>query len=557
MKMIRTRKILIGLGIFLGSLSSLAFVDNYFEISKNLEIFTSTYKELNSNYVDDVDAAKLMRTGIEAMVESLDPYTNYISESEIEDYRFMTTGQYGGVGASIFQRDKNIYIRETYEGFAAQKAGLLPGDMLMEIDGKPLYGKNNNEVSKFLKGQAGTELSILIKREGIEKPFKVLLKREDIQINNVPYYGMINDEIGIIQLKGFTQNAGREVKQALTELKKNPNLKGVILDVRGNPGGLLHEAVDISNIFVNKGELAVDTRGKNKDANKKYFTINEPLDANIPLAVLTNSSSASASEIVSGVVQDLDRGVVVGQRTFGKGLVQVTRPLSYNAQLKITTAKYYIPSGRCIQALDYSNRNDDGSVGKVADSLIKEFKTKAGRKVYDGGGVAPDIAVDVQSYSIVTQTLLSKNIIFDYVNAYVAKHPVAPSIQTFSLTKADYEDFINYVKSKEFDYKTKSEKMLDDYKEAAISEKYYDAIKVDFESLKAKLLHDKNADLLKFEPEIKEILEEEIASRYYYQKGRIQQSLKNDLEVKKAIEVLSNKTMYSNILKGKEFSNKN
>jgi len=557
MKMTRTRKIVIGLGIFLGSLSSLAFVDNYFEISKNLEIFTSTYKELNSNYVDDVDAAKLMRTGIEAMVESLDPYTNYISESEIEDYRFMTTGQYGGVGASIFQRDKNIYIRETYEGFAAQKAGLLPGDMLVEIDGKALFGKNNNEVSKFLKGQAGTELAILIKREGIEKPFKVVLKREDIQINNVPYYGMINEEIGIIQLKGFTQNAGREVKQALTELKKNPNLKGVILDVRGNPGGLLHEAVDISNIFVNKGELAVDTRGKNKDANKKYFTINDPLDANIPLAVLTNSSSASASEIVSGVVQDLDRGVVIGQRTFGKGLVQVTRPLSYNAQLKITTAKYYIPSGRCIQALDYSNRNEDGSVGKVADSLIKEFKTKSGRKVYDGGGVAPDIAVDVQSYSIVTQTLLSKNIIFDYVNGYVAKHSSAPSLQSFSLTKADYEDFINYVKSKDFDYKTKSEKMLDDYKEAAVSEKYYDAIKADLESLKTKLLHDKNADLLKFEPEIKEILEEEIASRYYYQKGRIQQSLKNDLEVKKAIEVLSNKNMYTNILKGKELSNKN
>jgi carboxyl-terminal processing protease len=557
MKMTRTRKITIGLGIVLGSFSSLAFVDNYFEISKNLEIFTSTYKELNSNYVDDVDAAKLMRTGIEAMVESLDPYTNYISESEVEDYRFMTTGQYGGVGASIFQRDKNIYIRETYEGYAAQKAGLLPGDMLIEIDGKTLFGKSNNEVSKSLKGQAGTELVILIKRKGVEKPFKVALKREDIQINNVSYYGMISDEIGIIQLKGFTQNAAREVKHALTELKKNINLKGVVLDLRGNPGGLLHEAVDISNIFVNKGELAVDTRGKNKDANKKYFTINEPIDATIPLAVLTNSSSASASEIVSGVVQDLDRGVVVGQRTFGKGLVQVTRPLSYNAQLKITTAKYYIPSGRCIQALDYSNRNEDGSVGKVADSLIKEFKTKSGRKVYDGGGVAPDISVDVTTYSIVTQTLITKNIIFDYVNDYVAKNPSAPSLQSFSLTKAEYDDFINYVKSKDFDYKTKSEKMLDDYKDAAVSEKYYDAIKADLESLKTKFLHDKNADLIKFEAEIKEILEEEIASRYYYQKGRIQQSLKNDLEVKKAIEILSNKNMYTDILKGKEYSNKN
>lgn len=548
----RTKKIAVGLIIAVGSLSSLAFVNDYFEISKNLEIFTSTYKEINSNYVDDVDPAKLMRTGIEAMVESLDPYTNYISESEIEDYRFMTTGQYGGVGASIFVREKDIYIREIYEGFAAQKAGLKAGDQLVEIDGKLLRGKNNNEVSKFLKGQAGTELNILVKREGVEKPFKVKVIREDIQINNVPYYGMINDEVGIIQLKGFTQNASREVKQAFLELKKNHNIKSLIIDLRGNPGGLLHEAVDISNIFVNKGELAVDTRGKNKDSNKKYFTLDEPIDVNMPIAVLTNSSSASASEIVSGVIQDLDRGVVIGQRTFGKGLVQTTRALSYNAQLKITTAKYYIPSGRCIQALDYSNRNPDGSVGKVPDSLIKEFKTKAGRKVYDGGGVAPDVAVEVNNNSVITQALINKNIIFDYANLYVAKNPTAPSIKTFNLTKAEYQDFMNYVKSKDFDYQTKSEKMLDDYKAAAVSEKYYDAIKADLESLKAKLLHDKNADLLKFEAEIKEVLEEEIASRYYYQKGRIQQSLKNDLEVKKAIEVLGNKDVYASILKPKQ-----
>ncbi len=549
--MTRTKKILVGVFITVGSLSSLAFVNNYFEISKNLEIFTSTYKELNANYVDDVDPAKLMRTGIEAMVESLDPYTNYISESEIEDYRFMTTGQYGGVGASIFQRDKDIYIREVYEGFAAQKAGLKPGDQLVEIDGKLLKGKNNSEVSKFLKGQAGTELNILVKRDGIEKPFKVKVIREEIQINNVPYYGMINDEVGIIQLKGFTQNASREVKQAFLELKKN-HIKSLIIDLRGNPGGLLHEAVDISNLFINKGELAVDTRGKNKEANKKYFTLDEPLDVNIPIAVLTSSSSASASEIVSGVIQDLDRGVVVGQRTFGKGLVQTTRPLSYNAQLKITTAKYYIPSGRCIQALDYSNRNPDGSVGKIPDSLIKEFKTKSGRKVYDGGGVTPDITIELNNNSVITQALINKNIIFDYATLYVAKNPTAPSIYKFNLSKAEYQDFINYVKSKDFDYQTKSEKILEDYKAAAVSEKYYDAIKSDLESLKTKLLHDKNADLIKFENEIREVLEAEIASRYFYQKGRIQQSLKNDREINKAVEVLSNKDVYFSILKPKE-----
>ena len=548
------KKISTVLLITITAFSSLAFVDNYFEISKNLEIFTSTYKEINSNYVDDVDAAKLMRTGIEAMVESLDPYTNYISESEVEDYRFMTTGQYGGVGATIFQRDKQVVVREIYEGYPAQKAGIKPGDILLEIDGKVMTGKNNNEVSKFLKGSAGTELEVMVKRDGIEKPFKVIIKREEIQIDNVPYYGMINENTGIIQLKGFTQNAGREVKNALMELKKNPNLKNIILDLRGNPGGLLHEAVDIANIFVNKGELAVDTRGKNKESNKKYYTINEPIDAEIPLAILTNSSSASASEIVSGVVQDLDRGVIIGQRTFGKGLVQTTRPLTYNAQLKITTAKYYIPSGRCIQALDYSNRNEDGSVGKVPDSLIKEFKTKSGRKVYDGGGVAPDFKTDLQTYSVITQALLNKNIIFDFVNKYVAKNPNAPTLSNFTLKDKEYEDFIAYVKSTNFDYQTKSEKILDDYREAAVKEKYYDAVKTDLDQLKNKLMHDKGADLLKFKSEIKEILEEEIASRYYYQKGRIVQSLKNDIEVKQALEVFNNIQLYKLTLSSKDLS---
>jgi carboxyl-terminal processing protease len=443
----KAKKIFLGASIVIGSFTSLAFVDDYFEISKNLEIFTSAYRELNANYVDDVDASKLMRTGIEAMLESLDPYTNFISESEVEDYRIMTTGQYGGVGASIFTREKQVIVRETYEGFPAQKAGIRAGDVILEIDDKNVQGKNTSDVSKFLKGQAGSSLTILIKRIGIEKPLKVTLKREDIQIENVPYYGMITNEIGIIQLKGFTQNANKEVKNALKELKKNSNLKAVILDLRGNPGGLLHEAVDISNIFVNKGELAVSTKGKSKDAEKKYLTINEPIDPNIPIAVLTSSSSASASEIVSGVIQDLDRGVVIGQRTFGKGLVQTTRPLSYNAQMKITTAKYYIPSGRCIQALDYSHRNDDGSVGKIPDSLIKEFKTKSSRKVYDGGGVAPDFAVEVKKLSHITQNLISKNILFDYANLYASKNNNIAPAKNFKLSKTEYDEFIKYVQS--------------------------------------------------------------------------------------------------------------
>ncbi len=552
------KKSIVIAAISIGSLSSLAFVDNYFEISKNLEIFTSAYRELNANYVDEVDPSKLMRTGIEAMLESLDPYTNFISESDVEDYRIMTTGQYGGVGASIFTKDKQVIIRELFEGYPAQKAGLKAGDIILEIDDKNVQGKTTSEVSKFLKGQSGTNIQLLIKRLGEDKPFKVALKREDIQIENVPYFGMINDEVGIIQLKGFTQNANREVKNALKELKKNPNLKAVILDLRGNPGGLLHEAVDISNIFVNKGELAVTTKGKNKDSEKKYLTINEPLDASIPLAVLTSSSSASASEIVSGVIQDLDRGVVVGQRTFGKGLVQTTKPLSYNAQLKITTAKYYIPSGRCIQALDYSHRNEDGSVGKIPDSLIKEYKTRSGRKVYDGGGVAPDFAIEVEKLSNITQNLIVKNIIFNYANLYASKHASIAPAKAFRLSKEEYQEFVKYVQSQDFDYKTKSEKMLEDYKETAIKEKYFDAIQQDYESLRAKLLHDKNADLLKFEQEIKDILEEEIIARYYYQKGRIEKSLIKDPEVAKAIEVLGNEKLYTSTLKNsKELSNKN
>ena len=447
----KIKKKIIILSISLSAIFSLAFVDNYFEISKNLDIMTTAYRELNMYYVDDIDAAKLMRTGIEAMVESLDPYTNYISESEIEDYRFMTTGQYGGVGASIFTRNNFVEIKEVYEGFAAQKAGLRAGDILMEIDGKTVKGKNTSEVSKFLKGQAGSTIKVLFKRPSEAQPRSITLAREEIQIENVPFYAMISPSIGYIQLKGFTQDASKEVKNALLALKQNTGLKGVILDVRGNPGGLLHEAVAISNIFVPKGELVVNTKGKAKEGEKKYFTINDAIDPNIPLAVLINSSSASASEIVSGVMQDLDRGVIVGQRTFGKGLVQTTRPLTYNSQLKITTAKYYIPSGRCIQALDYTHRNEDGSVGKIPDSLIKAYKTKSGRKVFDGGGVAPDFSMPVNSYSNITNGLMNKHLLFDFATDYTSKHSNIKVAGEFHLSSEDYLAFENFLKDKDFD----------------------------------------------------------------------------------------------------------
>ena len=542
------KKILLG-SVSITAIFSLAFVDNYFEISKNLDIMTTAYRELNMYYVDDIDASKLMRTGIEAMVESLDPYTNYISESEIEDYRFMTTGQYGGVGSSIFTRNNYAVIKEVYEGFAAQKAGLIAGDIILEIDGKSIKGKNTAEVSKFLKGQAGTSIKILIQRPTEEKPRLVNLTREEIQIENVTYFGMITPEIGYIQLKGFTQDANKEVKNALLELKKNVQLKGVILDVRGNPGGLLHEAVAIANIFVPKGELIVNTKGKAKEGEKKYFTINDAIDVNIPLAVLTNSSSASASEIVSGVMQDLDRGIIVGQRTFGKGLVQTTRPLSYNAQLKITTAKYYIPSGRCIQALDYSHRNADGSVGKVPDSLIKAYQTKSGRKVFDGGGVAPDFAIPVNTYSNITNSLMSKHLIFDFATQYASKHSSIKADGKFTLTETEYQEFENFLKDKEFDYTTNSEKLLEDYKKEATKENHFEAVAEDFKKLKTKISHDKMDDLKRYQKEISDLICQEIASRYYYQKGRTQQQLSSDTEVLKAMSILLDAETYRKTLK--------
>lgn len=545
----KVKKKILVISVSITAIFSLAFVDNYFEISKNLDIMTTAYRELNMYYVDDIDASKLMRTGIEAMVESLDPYTNYISESEIEDYRFMTTGQYGGVGSSIFTRNNYAVIKEVYEGFAAQKAGLIAGDIILEIDGKSIKGKNTGEVSKFLKGQAGTSIKILIQRPTEEKPRLVNLTREEIQIENVTYYGMITPEIGYIQLKGFTQDANKEVKNALLELKKNMQLKGVILDVRGNPGGLLHEAVAIANIFLPKGELIVNTKGKAKEGEKKYFTINDAIDVNIPLAVLTNSSSASASEIVSGVMQDLDRGIIVGQRTFGKGLVQTTRPLSYNAQLKITTAKYYIPSGRCIQALDYSHRNADGSVGKVPDSLIKAYQTKSGRKVFDGGGVAPDFAIPVNTYSNITNSLISKHLIFDFATQYASKHSTIKADGKFTLTEAEYQEFENFLKDKEFDYTTNSEKLLEEYKKEATKENHFDAVAEDFKKLKTKLSHDKMDDLKRHQKEISDLICQEIASRYFYQKGRTQQQLSSDTEVLKAMSILLDSDSYQKTLK--------
>ncbi|MFH1319679.1 MAG: S41 family peptidase [Bacteroidota bacterium] len=532
------------------SFASIGFVDNYFEITKNLDIFYTLFEELNIYYVDDTDPGELIKKGIDEMLESLDPYTVYIPESEMEDHRFMITGQYGGIGALIRKKEDNVIIAEPYEGFPAQKADLMAGDILLEVNGKRLNGKNTSEVSEILKGQPGTTVKMLIEREGEKDPIEKILVREDIKIESVPYYGMLTENIGYIKLRNYTNKASSEVKKSLQSLKEENDIRSLVLDVRDNPGGLLREAVNIVNLFVEKGQEIVSTKGKLKEWDKTHKGINIPVDIEIPLVVLVNRSSASASEIVAGSIQDLDRGVIIGQKTFGKGLVQQTRQLSYNAQLKVTTAKYYIPSGRCIQALDYTHRDEDGSVGEIPDSLISEFKTKNGRLVYDGGGIIPDIQLEDKKQSNITKSLSSKYLIFDYATKYRSEHPTIPPPKEFEVSDADYNEFVAFLADKDYDYTTKSERKIKELKEAAIKEKYFEDAEQEYESLKKKINHSKEDDLKKFKDEIMRSLESEIVTRYFFQKGRIEVLLKKDPEIKKAVEVLNDSALYASILDG-------
>ncbi len=528
------------------------FADNYFEISKNLDIFATLFREVNTFYVDETKPGDLMKKAIDSMLESLDPYTNYIPESELEDYKYMTTGQYGGIGSLIRRKGDYIAISEPYEGFPAQKAGLQAGDLVLEVDGKSIKGKSTDDVSKLLKGSPNTPVKLLIQREGEAKPLTMIITREEIVIKNVPYSGIVSEGIGYIYLNQFTENASKNIREAYQELKeKNPGLKGLVIDLRGNPGGLLNEAINMSNLFVAKGTEIVSTKAKVTEWQKSYKALNNPLDTNIRIAVLVNRGSASASEIVSGSLQDLDRGVVIGQRTFGKGLVQATKELSYNAKLKVTTAKYYIPSGRCIQALDYTHRNDDGSVGKVPDSLITEFKTKNGRKVFDGGGVNPDIRMKARMIPKICQSLETKNLIFDYAGIYKKSHPTIAEAAKFRLSEEEYNAFIKWLKDKDYDYTTDTEKQLEELKKTASDEKYQERISKEWEEMKHKLSHNKEEDLVTFKEDICRQLEVEIVARYFYQKGKIQHSLSLDQELKKAVEVLNNTGKYNDILAGK------
>lgn len=533
-------------------LGASAFTDSYFEVSKNLDIFATLFREVNTYYVDDTKPGDLMKKAIDSMLDNLDPYTNYIPESELEDYRYMMTGQYGGIGAIIRKKGDYVAVAEPYEGFPAQKSGLQAGDLILEIDGKSTKGKNTDDVSKILKGSPNTAVKLLIEREGESKPLEKTITREEIKIKNVPYSGWVAPGIGYIQLNQFTEDASRNVKEAYENLKKeNPNAQGLILDLRGNPGGLLNEAVNLSNLFVDKGTEVVSTKGKVQEWQKSYKALNPAIDLNIPLVVLVNRGSASASEIVSGALQDLDRAVVIGQRTFGKGLVQTTRDLTYNAKLKVTTAKYYIPSGRCIQALDYTNRNEDGSVGKVPDSLITAFKTRNGRKVYDGGGVNPDVHIKAKSISKIAQSLENKGYIFDYATLYRRTHASIVPAQEFRLSQAEYQAFVQWLSDKTYDYTTDTEKELEELKKIAKDEQYLSRIEKELETLKGELAHNKQEDLEAFKGEVSKLLEDEIVTRYYYQKGRIQHSLSVDQEIAKALEILKDKDKQQAILTGK------
>jgi carboxyl-terminal processing protease len=537
--------IAIALVLFIGLRSN---QDRYFEISKNIETFNMLFKELNRHYVDDVDPSELMTIGIEAMLESLDPYTVFLSGAELDNYRMVTTGQYGGIGARIGSIDGDIVVTDPYENFPAYNAGLRAGDKIIEVDGKPTKGYDTEAISEILRGQPGTNVKVKVERTVANKTMDLTIVRGDITIKNVPYFGLISNEIGYIKLSNFAENAGKEVADALTALKEEHQIKGVVLDLRGNGGGLLHEAVNVTNVFVDKGAEVVSTKGKEVENDKVYKTLNKAIDTEIPLVVLTDRGSASASEIVSGSIQDLDRGVVIGQSTFGKGLVQITRPLPYKSKLKVTTSKYYIPSGRCIQAIDYGNRHLDESATQIPDSLRKAFKTQAGRTVLDGAGIDPDISVPMETISNISISLLNNNHIFNYATQFWNANETLRDNSKFKLTDAEFEAFKNYLSDKKYDYETVTEQKLNELKKVTEEENYHDAIETIIKDLEVKILADKKNDLVKFQDEIKRILEIEIVSRYAFEKGRIENSLTDDPDVKEAFKVFSDIKSYNSIL---------
>lgn len=513
----------------------------YFDISKNLELFANAYKEINHSYVDELDPGKLMRVGLDAMLLGLDPYTNYISETDIEGYRIQSDGRYNGLGASGKVMGEWVVVTEILEHSPAQKSGLKVGDAIVSIEGRSAQNKTEAQVLEFLRGYPGTAVELVVRRPGETTDQRIRLVREEVEVPNVPHSGIVAEGVGYINLTTFTRDAGEHVARGLESLKtKDPNLKGVILDLRGNGGGLLNEAVNVVNVFVPKGEFVVSTKGKVPEWDRTFKTMGSSVDQNIRVVVLIDKMSASASEIVSGALQDLDRGVLMGQRSYGKGLVQNTRPLGYNAQIKLTTAKYYIPSGRCIQAVRYQN----GAPVDIPDTERARFKTRNGRVVLDGGGVTPDVALPADTATGIVRALLDQNVIFDYVTQWSLKHPNIDSIEVFSFH--EWDDFTRFVQNRNFSYESVAEKKLNELKTAATSENF--ALTADLQAIEAKIKASKKDELARNKARIVREIEQDIVGRYYFQRGKVRKALKNDPEVEAAVQLLNDPARYDALL---------
>jgi carboxyl-terminal processing protease len=523
---------------------------NNFELSKNLEIYADIMRQLNLNYADDIKPGELSVTAIDAMLAKLDPYTVYVPESRREDFELMTRGEYGGVGSLIQKHGDYVVISEPYENFPAQKVGLKAGDEIHAINGESAEGKTSSEVSEKLKGTPGTSFTLTVKRYGDTATSDFEIVREKIKIPNIPYFGIVVDDIGYINLLQFNPKSANDVKNAFSKLVSENNLKGIILDLRGNGGGLLNEAVDIVNIFVPKNKIIVTTKGKLSANTHVHRTRNSGVDTKIPLVVLVNSNSASASEIVAGAIQDMDRGVVVGEKTFGKGLVQNVLDLPYNSKMKLTVAKYYIPSGRCIQKIDYFDDVVRDSLGNVPDSTLQVFSTIGGRIVYDKGGIEPDIVIDGRNFSQISGDLYAQNYLFNFASDFVLKNDSIASPKEFVITDSVFADFKKYVEDQGFDYETETEILLDRLRASSEREDYKDALEQTLNSLNNEIILEKKKDIDKNRSEIEEMLKMEIIARYFYQKGKIEASLINDPEIKEAIKIISDGSLYSSILDG-------
>lgn len=550
------KKLLIILLGLMAMMPAKAQSEHSFEVSKNLDIFNSLYRQLDVFYVDTLEADKLIRIGIDAMLEELDPYTVYYPEEDAGDLKMMTTGKYGGIGSIIrMRKDSTVIVAEPYAGMPAAEVGLQIGDVMLKIDDKDLKGMTTSEVSDLLRGEPGTTFVLRIQRPGEKKPRDIKITRRNVKVAAIPYYGLIGDA-GYINLTQFTEGCAKDVRKAVISLK-DKGAKSIIIDLRANGGGLLNEAVDIVNLFVPKGLKIVETKGKLLAANSAYFTRNEPLDLDIPLAVLVNGRTASAAEIVSGALQDLDRGIVIGTKTFGKGLVQSPRELPYNANLKLTTAKYYIPSGRCIQAIDYKQKRKDAEIyratGKRAekkDSINQHiFHTAAGREVTEGSGIMPDVTVEHDTLANIVYYLSVDDVLTDWGTQYFQKHPTIPAVKDFAITKNDYEDLKRMAKDCDFKYDRLSEKRLADLKKTAEFEGYYEDAKDEFEALEKKFAHNLDRDMDRHQKDIRKLMAQEVIKRYYYQAGAVEESLKGDEDVEKAIKVLNDESEYNKILR--------